>query len=419
MTVQVGIKNHAAMKKISYIFAAAVLMAASCAKEQHAPTQPASMQKQMTFTATTESTKTTLAEDNGILWTNDDAITVFAGENAAGARFAIDQISDGGYSASFTGLSDVSPVYYSLYPDSDKATISGGVISTTLPIVQQAAQGSFGPRANVSVAKTESDELKFKNIGAILSLKVTEPDLTSITLQSLDNSVKMAGKVLVDYNDGEPACTVSDAVDYVTLEGSFQVGKTSYFLVLPGNYASGFSLKFMKGSDSATLENTKPLNLSRNQNFFLGEITISAEKWQSSVLTPGDAVVIKGLSDSENGQAMTFISDTYYNTSISQAGDNASLAMSSYNYEIFARISPDDDFWFEDVKGTRYGLNADGNAVAPIAPGQISAFHTVTPPEPAFRRGPDCPYRYREHLDIRHLGLQPEPQLRPPGPLVL
>ena len=382
MTVQVGIKNHAAMKKISYIFAAAVLMAASCAKEQN------DTSVQMTFTATTESTKTVLAEDNGILWTSEDAITVFAGDNAAGARFGVDQITDGGYSASFTGLADVSPVYYALYPDNNDATISGGVILTTLPIIQQAAAGSFGPRANVSVAKAESDELKFKNIGAILSLKVTESDLTSITLQSLDNSVKMAGKVLVNYNGGEPACTVSEAVDYVTLEGSFEVGKTYYFVVLPGNYASGFAMKFVKGGYSATLENTKALNLARNDSYSLGEITVPAEKWQASVFTPGDEVVIKGLSDAENGQKMTFISSTYYNTSISQAGDNASLAMSSYNYEIFTKISPDNDFFFEDANGVRYGLNADGNAVAPLAPGQTSAFHTVT----------DSPYRIRLNL---------------------
>lgn len=363
------------MKRLTYLLGVVLLAAVACNKEVAAPVEnaPANLVP-MTFTALSDPdlSKTFLSEDFSIKWTMEDAITVFAGENASGATFTVGSVEDGGASATFTGLSDVSPVYYALSPADENATIASGVISTTLPSVQNAAAGSFGATANLSVAKAESELLEFKNVGAIVSFKIDEADVTSVRLQGLGSADVLSGGVSVSINGGEPSFSVTDGKNYVDLQGSFESGKTYYFVVLPGNFAGGFSLTFTKGASTAVMQNTKAVEIARNGNIFLGDINIPASKWQTP-FTPGDKVYIKGLSETENGQELTYISDGYYNTSLGNAGDSNDFP-EAYNYEVWARLEAGQPFYLEDENGARYGISADGTTVASVGPGGSGAF---------------------------------------------
>ena len=364
------------MKRLIYLLGVVLLAAVSCNKEVAAPIENASANlSPMRFTAFADSdlSKTYLSEDFSIKWTMSDAITVFAGENAPGARFTVESVEDGGASATFTGLADVSPVYYALSPDQvEEASISGGVITARIPANQwDPDPGSYGINANLAVAKAESDVLQFKNVGAIVGIKITEPDLDNIVLRSLNQEDRLTGLGQISYNDGEPVFAVSDGCEWACISGEFTVGETYYFVVLPGNFASGFALDFVKGGYMATMENTKPANIARNGNYFLGEINIPAEKWEPFVtFTPGDKVCIKGLSEAENGQEMTYMSSGYYSAS---AGDDAAFP-ETYNYEVWARLEPGQGIYLEDENGIRYGISADGATVAPVGPGETGAF---------------------------------------------
>ena len=366
------------MKRLTYLLGVALLAAVACNKEIAAPIENASANLvPMTFTAFNDPdlSRTYLSEDFGVRWATSDDITVFAGENAAGARFEVESVEDEGVSATFTGLADVSPVYYAIAPAQEEASISSGVITARIPSNQWITRpGSYGVNAGVSVAKAESDVLKFKNVGAIVGIKVTEPGLNSIMLKSLNSEDRLTGLGQLDYNDGEPTFTISDGWEWACISGEFTVGETYYFVVNPGNYASGFSLFFRKGGYGATMENTTPANFVRNGNYYLGEVVIPAEKWEPIFdFHPGDKVCIKGLSEAENGQEMTYVDNNYYDTSLGNAGD-LDLFSEEYNYEVWAKLEANQGFYLEDKEGVRYGISAKGTTVAAVGPGESGAF---------------------------------------------
>ena len=277
------------MKRIIALFGAALVFAAavSCTKEQHyAETEGL---QRLTFTAVHDavSSKTALNSSYKVLWSESDSISVFSGATGSASTFKIQSIGNGGLAAVFTGLAALDKTYYALYPCQSTATISGGAITAEMPSNQgTAVAGSFGASANFAMAKVYAgDELEFKNVGGILGIKVTEPNLKRITLSSAGGEA-LAGKVKIEWNSGKPSVTVMNAVSSVSLDGPFTVGQTYYFCALPGTFASGFKLEFQKAARKAVMTNSKPLTLARNGNEFLGEITIPASKWE--VLWPND-----------------------------------------------------------------------------------------------------------------------------------
>lgn len=363
------------MKKI-FVILAVFAAAVSCGK-QGSTTDSSAPLTPLTFTALTDgATKTSLAPNGrGILWSTADEINVFSGASFdTNTKFTVTSTEADGTIATFEGLGTVSPEYYALSPYQAGATIDGsGVITATLPADQNTSEGTFSPEANLSVAHIAGGEdLKFKNVGTLLSVKIEAEGVTSVKLESLDHTA-LTGTATINYNGGEPTATVTSGNDYVqsTVSGT----GSYYFVAYPGTHASGFKVTVTRPGYTASISKSTPLVLKRNNNVLMFTIPADIE-WQP-VFTPGEKVYIKGLSDAnENGQQVSYIPADYYApraggvAPVSPApGDESALSGITYNYEIWARIASTDNVYFESESGTRFAIsNGEGTAVAPIAP---------------------------------------------------
>lgn len=285
------------MKK-TIICAAAVIALAGCAKEMEM--SPEQELTKMSFTGFVDGnvgTKTALTSDYNVIWTAGDQISVFA--DGSNNQFTASNIraSEGGLEgavATFEGMANVADVYYGIYPYNEDATMSGTVITTTLPTDQTAVAGSFAVGSNISVAKAaEEDVLQFRNAGAIVGLTVNGEGISAIRLQSGDAQKPMSGTVTVDATDDTPVMAVAqEGVNYVRIvaaqssddnpdaTGTLTSGETYYFVVAPGEY-SGLQLVFENAGLDATYTTTtsETVTVERNGNKNLGEFTVEESDW--------------------------------------------------------------------------------------------------------------------------------------------
>lgn len=237
----------------------------------------------MTFRARAENggTRTSLNAENGIVWTASDRITLFSETGVSGQTFTVADVDETGTVATFSGLTTESSngYYYALYPAQEKATLvaTSGTVSAELPTRQAAVAGSFADGAGLSVARVKADAaedadiLHFRNVGALLAVKVPGNYVTSIRIASRDGSVAMTGGADIRYNDGDPVVSAtSRSRNYVELTGvKGMIGKTVYAVVYPGEYTQGFEVSFITETIYNTYKSSKPLSLKRNGNVYL------------------------------------------------------------------------------------------------------------------------------------------------------
>ena len=341
------------MKKSLFILIAATAAVLSCNKEPNAPSGDT---VHLSFTGITNDVKTSLASDFSIVWSTEDDITVFPGENAAGVTFDVSATSNNGHVATFEGNAAASATYYALSPAQVGVSISDGKISAILPTEQTPVAGSFGPESNVAVAVASDYVFQFKNVGALVGFTIGQDDITGIKLEAL-NGEALSGTAVVDPADG--SLVSKSGVSYVQMNGSLAKNATYYFVVLPGTYSGGFRITLFKGAQYARTSLSASYDIPRNGNLSLG--TLALNNWKTAFVA-GEDVVIKGSA--EDGQQLAYVgSNGYWNGDI-QYSDVANYA---YNYEIFTRLTQDQKFYFKTAGGENYTLNAAGTAVEPLA----------------------------------------------------
>lgn len=82
----------------------------------------------------------------------------------------------------------------------------------------------------------------------------------------------------------------------------------------------------------------------------------------------GEDVFIQGEGALDCGQKLAFIDNTWRNTSLTGAGDQAAVSgPDGYNYEIFTKLEAGKKFYFVTDEGHKFALNADASAVVRIA----------------------------------------------------
>ena len=213
------------MKKNLFLVAAVALAAVvSCNKEGLGDNDGAQTPSSVVFTAGVE-TKTTLVVNGNktysINWISGDAISVdgvtFTTTDSGAKAFFLTEDA-------FTEDND----YEAIYP----ATAGSSFASVTVPESQEATAGNFCSSAAVSVAKSTTTSLDFKNLTSFLKFQVPA-DANTVTISSIDD---LAGEVTVNYNNGEPTWTAKNTVKTikVTCSGGFKKGKDYYVSVLPG-----------------------------------------------------------------------------------------------------------------------------------------------------------------------------------------
>ena len=270
------------MKRInSFMFAAvAIFAAASCQKEMaNEPLQNEG--GDFTVTATTVAdTKTVLDDVNNIIyWAPGDQISLF---DTSGAEvvFSTD-ITTNQTKANFTNDTefDAPSSLLAVYPTrTDKTTTYDAANNTirTLHIggSQNALAGGFDSRYAVAVGTPKtagSTELEFNNIHTLIKFTVGgETAPSTVTLKN-NGARSIAGNF--DYDLSTNTTTMTAGATEITLNGTFEVGKTYYIAMTPGICENGISLEF----DGIVVKNTgETKTLMPNKIYNLGTLEAPA-----------------------------------------------------------------------------------------------------------------------------------------------
>ena len=155
-------------------------------------------------------------------------------------------------SSSFSAAS----TYYAVYPAT--ATSKADHSAITIPASQD---GSFA-KAAISVAKSSTQSLSFKNVASIIKFRVPAA-CSTVTISS---SANLAGTFPVTFENNLPKIgTVSSASKTITLTGSFKTGNDYYVAVLPGSHKFTVRLDGYLSKASTTAVTTTRANIANLQ----------------------------------------------------------------------------------------------------------------------------------------------------------
>lgn len=230
---------------INILSLASLYLAVSCnEEEQHGQTV-------RTIMATIEQSSTRTALDgpdaDGVyktIWSSDDAIAVFSGNNAA-SEFKLTSGANTN-TAEFEGNA-ASDNMVAIYPYSIVKGRTGSTISVTLPEVQEYVSGNIPQGAYPMAAVSDGAVLPFYNLCSVLRLRMFgELTVKSITFTPNDASTKASGNATVNAADkmltmsSDAEATVKlNCANGVKLTGT----NTDFLMVVPAQkYTGGFTI---------------------------------------------------------------------------------------------------------------------------------------------------------------------------------
>ena len=340
------------MKKNLFMVAAVALMAmVSCNKEEignsgvqagaasdivfsaelEQPGAPAAEQ-----TPAEAQTKTSLGTTTGdvtsVNWVAGDKVKINGVEFSAtesGTR------TDFTTTASFTEAE----TYYAVYP----ATAAGAadLSKVTIPASQK---GTFAEAA-ISVAKSNTQSLHFKNVASIVKFQVPSA-CSEVTIES---TADLAGTFNVTFNGETPSVgSVSNGSKKITLLGSFAPGTDYYVAVLPGShiftiriggYLSNASAKAVTTTRSkiANLQTLPALvecewgMVGQHQNWILAKANLTRLYKEADNL-----FVVKGIKLSSTGFKFTQLTNTNWDLTFGvHSGDYVYSPLGSWYQGIY------------------------------------------------------------------------------------
>lgn len=252
-------------------------MLTACVKEQEPEIQTGSL----FLTAYTDEvasgiTKTHLENERYVLWDDSDAITVLGAEGTFHSKAIA--IKEGGRVATFTMPSGTKGTF-ALYPKDEQALFNEDKVTTTLPVVQTATEGSFAQGANLALAKVTnlSSPLYYCNAGAVLSLTVSMDGINKIVLEPLEEGKRLAGKCTLAFDakglvSTTPVGTGTQGVSLLKSEGTFTKDQTYSLVVLPGTY-NGLKVTMTNAQgQGVTYKNSTAITLKSNDNYFIADL---------------------------------------------------------------------------------------------------------------------------------------------------
>ena len=294
------------MKKRFYLLMFAVFgMLASCSNDDITDGNVQKKPKRV-FMAETEmpaDTRTLLNPDNYVLWTWGDHISIFdqspileeyeltegAGTNMGKFSY-IENPFDGDFQAG-TELNDVIAIYP--HNTNNKVTYNGDgsyLIPGSIPLVQNYEEHTLPYGALPMVAVSKDNNLKFKNMGAIIELKVKSA-VPNLVLHKISINSKEKERLFIGgrcsftvYADGkEPNVKVLYPYqDVVALDCNKTVlsdtdAKTFRIAVAPTNFVNGFTITLFTDKGVSQTFEAKPTDLKRNQLLAMPEIVFAPE----------------------------------------------------------------------------------------------------------------------------------------------
>ncbi len=251
-------------KKLLFIILSFVVLSLSCSKEDINEESIEIKSSPITFRCYAEDvsdkskTVITGSDYKSINWLPGDEINVFY--KGASYKFTSantveskDVNFTGSISGTITDIKELDSPVYALYPYNENATISGNKISTTLPNVQRAKEGSFDNKLFISVGVMATQDpdygiIKFRNVCSGLYFTVTNSGIVSVELKS-NNNTALAGDVTVTIDDngdivGAPVVQNGESVIIVNAPDAsgFKPNTRYYIVTLPGSQSGGITM---------------------------------------------------------------------------------------------------------------------------------------------------------------------------------
>lgn len=241
--------------KIFSTLAIAALAITGCQTEiDFAPASPIKFGEEITITASHETgTKTVLGDQGNVLWGIDDRISVFYGDGDNGGDMFTSQNDLMASTAEFTGtLTTVTGVsegsqaepkkFWGVYPYNVETAISNGVITTSVPQIQDALINSFDPASFPAVACSDNLALAFRNAFGLLEISLQVEGVHTIALHGHNDEI-LWGPCSIVLDNGIPVVTMTgdpaSASSYYQEVGLMSVNSEplsttdKYYLALP------------------------------------------------------------------------------------------------------------------------------------------------------------------------------------------
>ena len=258
------------MKRInSIMFAAvAILAAASCQKEM--TNEPETTGEPFSFTATIgDDTKTALSDGTKVVWTKDDKVSVFDqnGEPVEFSTAITEPQATATFSADAFEPNMSAEKLVALYPAKAEARLVDGTITNVhIGGTQTAIAGSFDPtyaRAYGEATMNLNPEFRFTSIHTLFKFTVKAGSTAPSKVTLTNNGMQMiAGLTTYD-----PAATGDNdrakftfpggsGAKEVSLNGSFEAGKTYYIVTVP--FVTGSTTGITVSFDGVQVKTFKP-----------------------------------------------------------------------------------------------------------------------------------------------------------------
>ena len=200
------------------------------------------------------------------IWSSDDAIAVFSGNNAA-SEFKLTSGANTN-TAEFEGNA-ASDNMVAIYPYSIVKGRTGSTISVTLPEVQEYVSGNIPQGAYPMAAVSDGAILPFYNLCSVLRLRMFgELTVKSITFTPNDASTKASGNATVNAADkmltmsSDAEATVKlNCANGVKLTGT----NTDFLMVVPAQkYTGGFTITISTDQGAVVKAVKSDVTLSRS-----------------------------------------------------------------------------------------------------------------------------------------------------------
>ena len=207
-----------------------------------------------------DATKVYADENLKVLWNADDRITIY-NRYTYGYQYAFQGITGDSAGAFLKKEDDAEFVtgnplehIYAVYPyREDNKINNSGQVSLTWPSTQTYKAESFGIGANVMVSVTDNNQLRFRNVGGYLAIKLygDNVSVSSITLRG-NNGEKLSGRATITCApDADPALTFQSASSEslrlecpmpVLIGNSAESATTFWMVVPPTEFTQGFNI---------------------------------------------------------------------------------------------------------------------------------------------------------------------------------
>ena len=307
------------MKKTVFT-AAAILLAASCAREL--PESPKNNENLVAFTienasgpvmnavATSDGSKTVLANIDGsvVNWTAGDNAVLFDNSGACTGHLFTGSVQSAPSYINFSGeMDEGATAYWLLYPYNSGASMTDGVITTVLSAGQTAVAGSFADKTALSLAsgtrtpgETVASGLSFQNLCPLIAFEMPSyvEGAQSVTLTP-NSGTAIAGTISFDASTG--AMTSVSGASSITLNGPLAAGERYFIAVAPKTYENGFTLTVTTaGNQTYSASTTKTIDAAPGKVYYLGTLGLKlnvtptvtiAHTYSSNTLTGSTATL--------------------------------------------------------------------------------------------------------------------------------